>query len=406
VTRGEDETAGDDAARGRRGPPRAAVRRRRRLGAAAVAAFAAGLLVAAVTGGDPAEPGREPPARAPASGESPARPRTSEPAPVDALTLEQQVGQTLVLRFAGTTAPGYVRRALRRRLAAGAILFRDNVLAPDQLRALTGALRTAGDDPLIAVDQEGGEIRILPWAPPAASAPQQAAAGTVRADARAAARALRAAGVNVSLAPVVDVPTVAGSALAGRSFSSDPAAAARATGEAVAGWRAGGVAATAKHFPGLGASQVNTDDAPATVIRTAARLASIDLVPFRAAVEAGVPLVMIGHARYPGVDARRIASQSPAVVRLLREDLGFRGVIVTDSMEAAASLATGTVEAASERALRAGADLLLLTGRGSYTPVLRHLTAAARRSPALRARIRQAAARVLVLKRAPARPPA
>ena len=114
---------------------------------------------------------------------------------------------------------------------------------------------------------------------------------------------------------------------------------------------------------------------------------------------------MIGHARYPAVDARRIASQSPAVVGLLRDRLGFRGVIVTDSMEAAASLATGTVEAASERALRAGADLLLLTGRGSYTPVRRHLTAAARRSPALRARVREAAARVLALKQAPPRPP-
>ena len=324
---------------------------------------------------------------------------------MDELTLEQQVGQTLVLRFAGTTAPGYVRRALRARRAAGAILFRDNVVAPAQLRSLTRALRTAGGDPLVAVDQEGGEIRILPWAPPAASAPQQAAAGTVRADARAAARALRAAGVNVSLAPVVDVTTVAGAALAGRSFGDDPEAVARAARESVAGWRAGGVAATAKHFPGLGAAQVNTDDGPATVIRTAKRLNAIDLVPFQAAVEAGVPLVMIGHARYPAVDARRIASQSPAVVGLLRDRLGFEGVIVTDSMEAAASLATGTVEAASERALRAGADLLLLTGRGSYTPVRRHLTAAARRSPALRARVREAAARVLALKQAPPRPP-
>ena len=198
---------------------------------------------------------------------------------------------------------------------------------------------------------------------------------------------------------------MAGAALAGRSFGDDPDAVARAARESVAGWRAGGVAATAKHFPGLGAAQVNTDDAPATVIRTAARLAAIDLVPFRAAVEAGVPLVMIGHARYPAVDARRIASQSPAVVGLLRDRLGFEGVIVTDSMEAAASLATGTVEVASERALRAGADLLLLTGRGSYTPVLRHLTAAARRSPALRARVREAAARVLALKQAPPRPP-
>jgi beta-N-acetylhexosaminidase len=114
---------------------------------------------------------------------------------------------------------------------------------------------------------------------------------------------------------------------------------------------------------------------------------------------------MVGHARYPAIDGRRIASQSRAVISLLRREFGFRGVVVTDSMEAAASLATGPVTAASERALRAGADLLLLTGRGSYAAVRRHLEGAARRSPALRARIREAAARVLALKAAPARPP-
>jgi beta-N-acetylhexosaminidase len=273
------------------------------------------------------------------------------------------------------------------------------------VRSLTAALRAAGRDPLVAVDQEGGDIRIVPWAPPAAAAPAQAAAGTVGGDARAAARALRAVGITVSLAPVADVTTVAGAALAGRSFGTEPDAVAAAVRASVAGWRAGGVAATAKHFPGLGAAQSNTDDAPATVLRAGARLAAVDLVPFRAAVQAGVPLVMVGHARYPGVDPDRIASQSPAVLRLLRDDLGFRGVIVTDSMEAAASLATGTVESASRRALAAGADLLLLTGRGSYTPVRRSLVAAARRCAALRSRIREAATRVLALRADPARAP-
>jgi beta-N-acetylhexosaminidase len=402
--------AGGRHARGRErsaGGRRALVRRRRaRLAAGAAAAFAAGLALAAATGDGPSDPASGRPAGAPDDVSAGAAPASRARAAVDGLTLDQQVGQTLVLRFAGTSPPGYVRRALRERRTAGVILFRDNVVSSGQLRELTRALRAAGGRPLIAVDQEGGDVRILPWAPPAANAPDQAGAGTVGSDARAAARALRAAGVTVSLAPVADVPTVAGAALAGRSFSHDPEEAAAAVQAAVEGWRAGGVGATAKHFPGLGAAQVNTDDGPATVIRSGRRLAAIDLVPFRAAVRAGVPLVMVAHARYPGIDARRIASQSPAVMALLREDLGFRGVVVTDSMEAAASLATGSVAAASERALRAGADLLLLTGRGSYAPVRRRLLAAARRSPALRARVREAAARVLALKAAPARPPA
>ena len=139
--------------------------------------------------------------------------------------------------------------------------------------------------------------------------------------------------------------------------------------DAVAGWRAGGVAATAKHFPGLGGATVNTDDGPATIERSRAELEAADLPPFAAAIEAGVPLVMIGHARYPALDPERIASQSaPIIEDLLRGRLGFRGVVVTDSMEARASLATGDIATVSERAVRAGADLLLLTGARLLPP--------------------------------------
>jgi len=320
--------------------------------------------------------------------------------PVDRLSLRRRVGQLIVLRFAGTTAPGYVLDALRERRAAGVILFRDNVTSPAQLRTLTRSLRRAGGDPIVAVDQEGGEIRIVPWAPPAASAPEQQAAGSVRADAEAAGAALRGLGITVSLAPVGDVPSVAGAALGGRAFASEPDVVSAAMTAAVEGWRAGGVAATVKHFPGLGGATVNTDDGPATVDRSRAELEQTDLPPFAAAIEAGVPLVMVGHARYPALDPDRIASQSELIVRgLLRERMGFDGVVVTDSMEAQASLATGDIGTVSERAVRAGSDLLLLTGRGSYAPVYEHLLALAARAPAFRARVREAAARVLALKR-------
>jgi len=111
--------------------------------------------------------------------------------------------------------------------------------------------------------------------------------------------------------------------------------------------------------------------------------------------------VMVGHARYPTLDPDHIASQSaPVIEGLLRDRLRFHGVVVTDSMEAAASVATGSITATSERAVRAGADLLLLTGKGSYAPVFRHLLAVARRSPGFRARVRASAARVLALKAA------
>ena len=382
-------------------------RRRRNLLSGAVAAFAIGVAAGAMSGD---EDGRG--ANGPRAGDGPARagaPPASAPAEpaaavADRLSLRQQVGQLIVLRFAGTTAPGYVRRALRERRAAGVILFRDNVVDAAQLRALTRSLRAAGDDPIVAVDQEGGEIRIVPWAPPSRSAPEQAAAGSVRADARAAGRALRRLGITVSLAPVGDVPSVADAALGGRAFARDPDVAGAAMAAAVRGWRDGGVAATAKHFPGLGGATVNTDDGPATVTRTRAQLERTDLPPFAAAIEAGVPLVMVGHARYPALDPDRIASQSrPIVGELLRERMGFDGVIVTDSMEARASLATGDVATVSERAVRAGADLVLLTGRGSYAPTYRRLLAVARRAPAFRVRVRESAARVLALAMLPRR---
>jgi beta-N-acetylhexosaminidase len=245
-------------------------------------------------------------------------------------TLEQQVGQVLVLSFAGTSVPPYVEEALRARRAAGAILFGGNIDSPEQLRRLTADLRRGSGRPIVAVDQEGGHVRRVSWAGPERSASRQAAAGTVRSDAAAAARELRASGITVTFAPVADVPSVRGAALVSRAFSRDPATVSASVRAAVRGWRSGGIAATAKHFPGIGAAPANTDDAVVTIRRTRAQFAA-DLRPFEAAIAAGVPLVMVGHARYPLLDRVRIASQSrPIIEGLLRDELGFRGVVVTD----------------------------------------------------------------------------
>jgi beta-N-acetylhexosaminidase len=328
------------------------------------------------------------------------------PAGVDDLTLEQQVGQLIVLSFAGSAPPPYVLEALRRKRVAGVILFGGNIRSPEQLRALTAALRRTGGRPIVAVDQEGGLVRRIPWAPPVASQPEQLAEGIVRPEAWAGARALRSLGITVDLAPVADVPSVRDAAIASRAFSSDSAEVSEAVEVSVRGWRSGGVAATAKHFPGLGGARSNTDQAGVTVPRSRALLDAVDLPPFETAIRAGVPLVMVGHARYPALDRGRIASQSaPIIDGVLRGELGFRGVVVTDSMEARASLATGSITAVCERAIRAGADLLLLTGKGSYRPVYDRLLAVARRSPAFRARVQESAARVLALKARGAQPP-
>jgi beta-N-acetylhexosaminidase len=301
-----------------------------------------------------------------------------------------------VSSFEGATLPAYMRRRLRAGETAGVILFGPN---GSRWRVLTGAVqRAAGGAALVAVDQEGGAVRALPLVGPAPSQPAQGSPDQVRRLDRDAARQLRGLGVNVDLAPVADV-AVGASVMRGRSFPGGPDEVAARTRAAVLGLRAGRVAATAKHFPGLGAATVNTDDGPVTVGASRGLLERRELAPFRAAVQAGVPLVMLSHALYPALDEGRIASQSrPVVTGLLRGQLGYDGVAITDSLEAAAVLARSGVGAAAERSVRAGADLILMTGSASWNEVFPRLLEEARRSPAFRRRVRESAGRVLALK--------
>jgi beta-N-acetylhexosaminidase len=361
---------------------------RRRLAALACVAFAA-LLAGLVAGAGSGNEGSRPTAAARRAAAVESR-----------LTMRQQVGQVLVSSFDGVEAPAYMTRRLRGGESAGVILFGRNMLSRPGLRKLTRSLqRAAGGAALVAADQEGGTIRSVPFAGPVAAQPEQGGPRQVQSTAKAAARELRRLGVNVNLAPVADV-TSGPAAFAGRTFAGTPAEVAARVRASVRGARAGDVAATAKHFPGIGEAAANTDDAPVTIEATRVQLEDRDLPPFRAAIAERVPLVMVSHALYPAYDRFSIASQSGALLRfLLRRKLGFRGVVVTDSLEAEAVLRRSGVAEAAERSLAAGADLVLLTGSGSWKDVFPHLLARARRSPAFRARIREAAGRVLELKR-------
>jgi beta-N-acetylhexosaminidase len=354
---------------------------------------AAALAAAAVTGCGGSGGSDGGPATAPAR-------RAAEPAAPGGLSLRRQVGQLLILSFHGTTAPGYVGNILRDGTAGGAILFRENVASPGQLRSLTGGLQRAGrGSVLVAADQEGGAVRVVDFAGPAVGQADQPTPAAAGAAARAAARDLRGDGINVNLAPVADVVDPPGSAVGGRAYPGGPAAVAANVAAAVRGAAEGRGGATAKHFPGLGAGDQNTDRGPVTIARSAGALRA-DLVPFRAAVDAGVPLVMASHALYPALDPRRIASQSPAVLRgLLRGELRFRGAIVADSIEARAVIRRSDVGTAAVRSVAAGADLVLMTGPGSFRLVFPRLLAEARRSVSFRARVSDAVEHVLALKR-------
>jgi beta-N-acetylhexosaminidase len=375
--------------------PRNRVRRRLTLALIAAVIATAGIAIAIVGGiGDD-----EPPEGTPASDTGAA---SSSPPPSAHLPLRRAVGQLLVMAFDGPSAPDYIRRRLRGGEGTGVILFGGNVVDAAQLRRLTATVQRAADGgALIATDQEGGEIRNVPFAGPVAAQSALASPAAASAAAAEAARGLLRAGVNVNLAPVADVNPPRGSGvLAGRIYPGPPRQVATLTTAALRAHARAGVAATAKHYPGLGRATVNTDDGSATIDAPRAALEAADLVPFRAAVAADVPLVMAGHALYPAFDPGRIASQSPTLLRrVLRDDLGFRGVVVTDSIEAQAVLDRSDVATAAVRSVAAGADIVLMTGSGSWNLVYPRLLRRARRDAAFRAHVRESAERVLALKR-------
>lgn len=332
----------------------------------------------------------EPPATAPATAEEepppPAAPTTAQ--------LQREAGQTIVVRFAGTRAPGYVLKALRERRAAGVILFADNVRSRGQLRTMTRALhRAAGGRTLVMTDQEGGEVKRVPFAAPYTAAPRIGSTAKATAVGRSTARDLTRLGVNVNLAPLADVGTWPRSAMRSRAFPGDAGSVGRLVAATIRAYRRGGLHGTVKHFPGFGRATANTDFATATV------RGGGDLGPYRDAIAAGVPLVMASHALHPDLDANRIASQSRRILTgVLRDELQFEGACVTDALEAQAVLARSTPSVAALRSMRAGCDLMLTTVPGEYLNVLRRFVSSARRDPAFRARLRQARERIRPLR--------
>lgn len=322
--------------------------------------------------------------------------------------LGELVGTRLVVALRGTTPSTSLLERVRRGEVGGVILFGGNVDSPPQLRELTSRLQAAaaagGQPPLlVTTDQEGGAIRRLAWAPPAASAAElgSLSIAAVRRRGAATARALRAAGVNVDLAPVADVPAVAGSFVAAqeRAFSSDPERAARLVVAFAAGLADGGVEAAVKHFPGLGRADRTTDRARVRIAASAAELER-GLVPFRRAIAAGVPLVMLSNASYTAWGPAPAAWSPRIAGGLLRDELGFAGVTITDALEAAAATHGISVAAAAGRSARAGGDLLLLTGSEvSSRAVHASLLAAARAGTLSRASLEESAARILALRR-------
>ena len=278
----------------------------------------------------------------------------------------------LMIAFDGVDLPASAARRINEQGVAGVTLFHFyNIVDPPQVRELTAAIqraRPAATPPLlVAADQEGGQLNGLgrgttPFAGPMAlgAAGDDELAERV---AGATAREMHALGVNVNYAPVCDVANnPANPALGIRSFGDDPEAVGRLAAATVRGLQDEGVAATAKHFPGAGDTAADPHHELPLVARTRDELAARELVPFRAALDAGARMVMTGHFALPGQDDDLPTSLSAAVLRdVLRNQLGFDGVTVTDALDMRA-LAQGSAQIVDAiTALRAGEDVLLGT---------------------------------------------
>ena len=282
----------------------------------------------------------------------------------------------------------------------GVVLLGNGWLTRGTAATVTSELQeaacTRGEPLLIAVDQEGGIVRRLAWAPPT-EAPADMASSTVAYDqAAGAATSLRSVGIDVDFAPVVDTPSSASSFLGSRAFSHSRSRNAQMARTFVGGLQANGIAATAKHFPGLGLASGNTDHGR-IVIRAAAWKIRQGLLPFHSAIGAGVKLVMLSTAIYPKLDAsdKPAAFSSTIVNGLLRKQLGFKGVTVTDSLTAPAA---ERIPHTATRAMLAGSDLLIFGAESASERGYATLIADEAGSPRLPARLTQAAARIRELK--------
>ncbi len=290
------------------------------------------------------------------------------------MTLEEKVGQLFVIGFDGPTFDAGLRQMIVEYGVGGIIFFARNVQSPEQAAELTNALQAAakeGGHPglLAAVDQEGGRVARLTEGTGFTEFPGGMAAGATG-DPRTACRIaasmaeeMRAVGFNVDFAPDLDVNNNPDNPVIGlRSFSSDPQKVAAFGAEFIRGLQENGVMAFGKHFPGHGDTSVDSHVGLPVVPHGRERLEAVEFVPFRAAVQAGVAGMMSAHVTFPQIDPDGLpGTLSPQVMTgLVREELGFQGLLATDSLEMGALGASGyPVPTAALQAFKAGADLLL-----------------------------------------------
>ncbi|GLI28067.1 sugar hydrolase [Agromyces rhizosphaerae] len=333
-------------------------------------------------------------------------------APGAAADLARDALTTLLPGFAGTSLPGWVRGRLADGLG-GVCVFGPNIASAGQLAGLNAEITAANPHAVIAIDEEGGDVTRL-FYDVGAPYPGNAVLGRIDDVAyteeigRRVGEALRASGCTLAFAPDVDVNSNPDNPVIGtRSFGTDPGLVARHAAAWTRGLQSTGVAASAKHFPGHGDTDADSHVALPVVDRSLEELSERELVPFRAAVAAGTRTIMTSHILLPQLDAAHPATLSSRVLRLLRAELGFEGVVVSDALDMHGASGVHGIPEAAVRALAAGCDLLCI-GTDTTEALLDEIVAgvqdAVREGRLSQERVADAARRVRAL--ADAEPPA
>lgn len=324
------------------------------------------------------------------------------------------IGQLFMVGIPGPTLDIKTRVQLLDLRPGGVILFRRNYTAPEQLASLCAELHALFPDSplLIGLDHEGGRVHRL--SPPFTRFPPAAAIGQMRNIAiaqqigRAMGEELSSVGIDINFTPVLDVLTNPTNTVIGdRAFASDPHLVGQFGCAQARGLREGGVIPCGKHFPGHGATQLDSHEDLPRDNRALDALLHADLQPFRLAIAAGIEMIMAAHVVYPALDAEYPASQSTRIIEgLLRQQLDYHGVVATDDLEMGAIVRHGSVAHASLQALCAGADLLLICHKIELALAARELCLQALSDGRLPlTRIEQAQHRLAKMKEAHARQP-
>jgi beta-N-acetylhexosaminidase len=322
------------------------------------------------------------------------------------LPLERKVAQLFLFGFQGTDLTAEIYRRLRNQDLGGIVLAEQNDTGDPALLGQLGAeaaviARQEGHvRPWVLAVQDGGEFNALKSLPPALAGADLASADEAAAQAAETAATMRDLNITGLLDPVIDVGIESGSALGARIYSDDPGEVSAYADAVVRAYREERLFGAVKHFPGLGSADQSTEFGPATVGLDLEQLRERDLQPFRAAIEAGAPAVLLSHALYPVSDFTRPGSLTREIATdLLRGELGFQGVAITDDLADPAITSSFSVPDAAVAALKAGADLVYISGpvgdqQAAYTAVQQ----AARSGDIPRRRLNEALLRALEAK--------